>query len=130
MTTTLTTNPITVYTFASRGLGKSWDRCFICAEEPLGDGLGEGSAHENLAAFVPNRSEGEAIVAIFTELGLTARLDFRDFEPNWVQVKLGACRAHQPNLRLLDRLSAVNDEITKETILYCLPQPRVPRDPR
>lgn len=128
MTTTLTLDDTTTYKFAPRGLGSSWDACFICNEDPLGDGLGEGSCHENLAAFVASRGEGEIIVALFRELGLTATPDFRDAEPNWIQVKLGACRAHQPSLRLLYRMTSINDDISLNTIRYCLPLPRVERD--
>lgn len=130
MTTTQTLDTNTIYKFASRGIGSSWDRCFVCAEAPLKDGLGEGSTHENLAAFVEGRAGGEAVLALFQDRGLTASLDWRESEPNWVQIKVGVCRAHQASLRLLDRVTAVNDEISSKAIAYCLPGVRTERDHR
>lgn len=130
MTITQIPDTNVTYKFASRGIGSSWDPCFVCAEEPLKDGLGEGSTHANLAAFVESRAAGEAVVALFRDLGLTARVDYRESEPTWIQVKLGVCRAHQASLRLLDRVTAVNDEISAQAIAYCLPGVRVERDHR
>jgi hypothetical protein len=45
-------------------------------------------------------------------------------------VKIGVCRAHRASLRLLHHMVLVSDEITPATITYCLPSPRVARDPR
>ena len=118
------------YRFTPRGLGLSWDICFICHEAPLNDGQGAGSCHENLAAFVDNRDDGLSIVELFSELGCCVHLDFRPIDPDWVQVKLGACRAHQPSLRLLDKLTKDSDTIDRASIEYCLPQARVTRDHR
>lgn len=77
--------------FSPRGIG--FDRtpgCFVCG--------GPDGGYSNIAAFVDSKEAGEAIVALF-QYG--ARLDFRPSEPSWVQVKVGACTLHQPNLERL-----------------------------
>ena len=56
----------------------------------------------NIAAFVASKDAGERIVAMF-ERG--AWLDYREYEPNWIQVKIGACDKHKQNLELLERLT-------------------------
>ncbi len=45
----------------------------------------------NIAAFVTSKEEGEEVVRWF---GDGAYLDFRPSEPNWIQVKIGACEKH------------------------------------
>jgi hypothetical protein len=130
MTTLHASTTEVTYKFASRGPGQSWDSCFVCHELPLMDGLGDGSAHDNLAAFVQSREDGEAIIRLFAELGCEAHRDYRPSEPHWIQVKIGACPTHRPSLRLLDHMTRINDEINLQTIAYCLPRPRAERDHR
>ena len=76
--------------FASRGTGS--DKvpcCFVCGVEP------NDYYSSNISGFVQSKEAGERIVAMFDG---RARLDFRDFEPNWIQVKFGVCKLHQSNL--------------------------------
>lgn len=74
--------------FKSRGIGNdNTPGCFICGGP---DGL-----RNNIAAFVPSKESGERVVAMF---GAGARLDYREHEPNWIQVKVGACDAHRDQL--------------------------------
>src|SRR3989338_9492502 len=91
--------------FTSRGLGlENTPGCFVCG--------GKSGLHNNIAAFVRTKAAGERVVTMF-EMG--ARLDYRDFEPDRIQVKVGACGAHFPNLAQLDRL--VEDGIvTKDKV--------------
>lgn len=89
--------------FSPRGIGlDNCPGCFVCGtkdREP-------GSNHylHNLAAFVPSKEVGEAVVAMFGGPE-QARLDYRPSEPKHVQVKVGACTAHLPNLRKLQELT-------------------------
>ena len=74
-----------------RGLGTDHTPgCFICG--------GSEGLHSNFAAFVGTRMEGETAVQII-ERG--ARLDYREREPNWIQVKIGACKEHVDKLEIL-----------------------------
>ena len=51
-----------------------------------------------MAAFVDSKEAGERIVKMFKT---GAFLDYRDYEPNWIQVKVGACFSQAPNLQAL-----------------------------
>jgi hypothetical protein len=127
---TATKPEVITYKFSPRGLGSSWQACFICGEKPLGDGGGEGSTNDDMASFVETKEDGEQIIDLFTALGCTALLDYRDYEPNWIQVKLAVCRAHWPSLRLLKEICSKENTINSIIIKECLPKPRVPRDTR
>jgi hypothetical protein len=77
-----------LYRAAPRGIGKDWTPgCMCCG--------GDKNLYNNASFFVQSRESGEAIVAMF-EHG--AFLDWREHEPNWIQVKVGACDAHLENL--------------------------------
>ncbi len=92
--------------FHPRGIGQDWIDCFICGSD----------SHEprrNLAAFVQCKAAGERIVAMF-EKG--ARLDYRDYEPDRVQVKVGACDVHDQNLRRLHELTSGDSVINTDRI--------------
>ncbi|MFA6407694.1 MAG: hypothetical protein WCV80_03250 [Candidatus Paceibacterota bacterium] len=81
--------------FLSRGIGTDMTPgCFICG--------GEKGHYHNISAFVQCKEAGERIVLLFPK---GARLDFRDFEPDRVQVKIGACNKHLKNLKLLEKLT-------------------------
>lgn len=61
----------------------------------------------NVSWLVPSKDAGERIVKeMFNN---QAFLDYREREPNWIQVKAGACPEHEPNLKKL------NDETIKES---------------
>jgi len=80
------------FSFHSRGIGlDNTPGCFVCG--------GNQDLYNNMAAFVQTKDEGEKVAKIF-QTG--ARLDYRPSEPNWIQVKIGACKKHLPNLERLD----------------------------
>ena len=83
--------------YRPRGIGQNWLPCYVC-------GTGGGSLQEDMAAFVEDKDAGERVVAMYSQLELKAKLDYRDFEPDWVQVKVGACKTHLPNLKKLEKL--------------------------
>jgi hypothetical protein len=81
------------YGVSSRGVGADFTPgCFVCG--------GDHTIHANISMFVESKEDGEAIVALFKT---GARLDYRDFEPEWIQVKVGACNQHLDNLKLLNK---------------------------
>jgi hypothetical protein len=73
-----------------------------------------------MAAFVVNKEAGERVVTMYSELGLHAKLDFRPYEPNWVQVKVGACDKHLPNLKKLTELCSKDNQIDADKIKQSL----------
>ena len=78
--------------FGPRGIGTdSVPCCFTC-------GKSEQEWYSNISAFVDSKENGEEIVIWF---GGRARLDFRPSEPNWIQLKVGSCEEHLPNLKFL-----------------------------
>ncbi len=78
--------------FRSRGIGTDvTPGCFVCG--------GETGYHQNIAAFVECKEAGERVVSLFPT---GARLDWREFEPDRVQVKIGACNKHVMNLKVLE----------------------------
>ena len=92
--------------FKSRGIGVDMCTCFVCTNKKL------PTTMNNIAAFVQCRKAGERVVALFQR---GARLDYREREPDYVQVKIGACDKHLPNLRRLDDLTH-DGVITQERI--------------
>lgn len=92
--------------FQSRGIGYDSCTCFVCGTNDR-DGRGH-SMLNNIAAFVRCRDAGVRVVAMFAQ---GARLDYRDFEPDYVQVKVGACDEHLLNLKRLHKL--VKDGVIK-----------------
>ena len=77
--------------FRSRGIGSdTCPGCFVCG--------GESTLMSNISAFVKSKEEGEEIVSWFA---YGARLDYRENEPNWIQVKIGVCATHRKNLERL-----------------------------
>jgi hypothetical protein len=93
--------------FRSRGIGMDNCSCFICGDE-------NERMMNNISAFVKSKSDGEEAVSWF---GKGAYLDYRPHEPNWIQVKIGACKHHLPALEKLDKLiSEQYDVLRKRTI--------------
>jgi hypothetical protein len=108
----------TTYAYRSRGMGLNWLPCFVC-----GHG-GEGKAQADLAAFVGSKDEGEKVVEMFWAKKGHASLDYRGFEPNYVQVKVGACGVHRPNLEALHyATSEANGTISKSILDRVFPAP-------
>jgi len=62
---------------------------------------------------VSSRQEGECAEALFK---LGARLDYREFEPDWIQVKVGACAKHIANLDCLHSQLTKHKHITAEIV--------------
>lgn len=97
--------------FRPRGLGR--DGNFPC----LVTGVHLDFA-ENLSGFVTSKTAGEKVLAM---LGGRARLDYRDYEPNWVQVKIGVAKGHEAVLqRLCDATAACDNIISPRMILWAL----------
>jgi hypothetical protein len=101
--------------FRPRGIGSNWIPCFVCG---IG---GEGTLLPDMASFVDGHDGGKRVETMIRQAGYRCFLDFRPSEPEWVQVKLGACTAHFPCLeRLADLIIAnncyINEEILKEAV--------------
>jgi uncharacterized Fe-S cluster-containing MiaB family protein len=87
------------YKWVCRGVGMEWTPgCFICGYDKLSEKSGT-ELHANVSAFVSSKKEGKELVTLF---GKGTYLDYRPREPNWIQVKVGACKAHKKNLNLLE----------------------------
>jgi|SRR5579863_4592943 len=95
-----------------RGIGNNWIPCFVCGKE--GDG---GKCQNDMAAYVRGKEQGEKVVGLFASVGLRAKLDFRPLEPDYVQVKIGACKDHEPNLTLLYILTSPRLRISQKMLL-------------
>lgn len=93
--------------FRPRGIGMDWTPgCFVCG--------GANGLHKNIAAFVQCKAAGERVVAMFDQ---GARLDYRDFEPDRVQVKIGACDGDLAGLEHLAKLKVITrDEVAAALI--------------
>lgn len=77
--------------FGLRPIGSdSLPGCFVC-----GNG---GGLMTNSCGFVSTKEDGERVVEWFRN---QARLDYRAHEPNWIQVKFGTCKNHEPWLQEL-----------------------------
>ena len=88
--------------FSSRGIGlDSCPGCFVCNKPKRTDDPTKSDLLNNISAFVSSKADGEEIIRWFRGTG--ARLDWREWEPNWIQVKIGACDKHLPQLKWLSR---------------------------
>jgi len=91
-----------IYRASPRGIGKNWGLgCYVCCADD------DTILYNDCAFFVPSRETGEAIEQM---ISIGAWLDYRETEPNWIQVKIGACDAHLSNLQKLIELV----ELTRE----------------
>ena len=95
-----------------RGIGSNWIPCFICGKENE-----DGRCQSDMAAYVRGKEQGEKVVALFASCGLSAKLDFRPSEPDYVQVKVGACQEHEPNLNFLLFLTSPRKKISMAILL-------------
>ncbi len=100
--------------YAPRGLGSNWLPCYIC------DQGGRSSVQTDMSAFVEDKESGEKVVEMFERFGLHAKLDFRESEPNYVQVKVGTCKKHTPNLKKLVDLCSADRKIDPAKIVKSL----------
>ncbi len=92
--------------FNSRGVGTEHLTCFVC---------GNPSA-PNISAYVQCKAAGDRIAQMF---GHPVKVDYREYEPDYVQVKIGACTAHRPALERLHSITR-DGRITKERVDSCL----------
>lgn len=105
------------FKFAPRGIGLDMcPGCFVCGV------LDEGSFRakammNNISGFVASREQGEAIAGWFKA---GAWLDYREHEPTWLQVKIGACDKHLPNLQKLQELTSAYGVIRQADITDAL----------
>lgn len=100
--------------FSPRGLGfDCCPGCFAC---------NGATSHfmTNLAAFVSSMKDGERIVSWFNG---RARLDYRPQEPNWIQVKIGCCDQHKPNLQRLYAATLVYGRIRERDVVDAKAEP-------
>jgi hypothetical protein len=97
-----------------RGLGTNWHSCYICNQG------GGRFVQTDMAAFVDDRESGERIVEMYKTLGLHPVLDYRENQPSHVQVKVGACEKHLPNLEKLMELCSTDKKINSAKIIKSL----------
>lgn len=100
--------------FRSRGIGiDETPGCFVswCSRNG-GRNSRYKTMYNNIAAFVQCKETGERVVAMFRG---GVWLDYREYEPDRVQVKIGACDKHLPNLKLLDKLC--KDGVIKQEMI-------------
>ena len=90
--------------FAPRGIGlDECPGCFVCGTTKRNE---EANMYlNNIAAFVKTKESGEQILSWFDK---GARLDYREYEPNWIQLKIGACDKHLPSLNYLCNITSNN----------------------
>ncbi len=85
------------YAMKPRGVGlDAGCHCFIC-----GENLMRKYCSTNFSSFVNTREEGALIVAA---IKYGAWLDYRSFEPSWIQVKTTACKVHEDLLEEFQQL--------------------------
>lgn len=104
--------------FSARGLGMdNSPGCFVCGGEESDDPRFKYRMVmlSNVAGFVRCKAAGERLVEMFGGKGCW--MDYRDFEPDRVQVKIGACEKHKANLEKFARMAEVGERVvTKEII--------------
>lgn len=118
--------------FRPRDIGTNYLACFVCngikygypalndvTDEPSGEqvpsirdadgihytGIGYQSSQPDMPALVDSKEAGERVVGMFQLQGSRAFLDYNPSEPANVQVKIGACDDHLPNLQSLRALA-------------------------
>ena len=132
---------VEVEAYRPRPIGGNWLSCFVCGgikdgvsdldgdgkpagdvvkSKPCEDGVhysgGYHSVQPDMSAYVDDKKSGESVVAMFKAEDSKAFLDFRPSEPDYVQVKVGACETHLPNLVELQRLASAHNTITPKII--------------
>lgn len=110
----MTSTKVTGIHVHSRGIGMDVTNGCICCNLPRKPD-GKALLVHNISFFVESKQDGEEVVSFFGGQG--ARLDYRDFEPNWIQAKVGACDAHKPILEALERAIRENDNVINASIV-------------
>ncbi len=104
--------------FGARGIGMDkTPGCFVCGgKRTLEPGRKyKMSLHTNIAGFAQCKDAGVRIVEMFKGKGCW--MDYRDFEPDYIQVKIGACKEHLDNLRKLMNLTREADGIITDAMI-------------
>ena len=94
-----------LFSLGGLGIGRT-PGCFVHG--------GEEKLYNDLSGFVQTEEIGEKFVGLFQGKG--ASLDCRENEPHLIQVKIGACDKHLPNLYYLYYLSQSFATLNKEMI--------------
>jgi len=95
--------------FNSRGIGSDSIAMDFITGDPI-----EGPIAANIAAYVRSKKAGEHIVDMFQG---RARLDYREHEPNYIQVKVGVNVENTGALQLLHLMTqAAHCFINKDLI--------------
>ncbi len=97
--------------FRSRGIGLDYcPGCIFCK-----NGSNKSRLMKNISGFVECKEDGEQIIKwVKDDKGII--LDFRENEPDWIQVKIGSCDKHENKLKKLHQLCMVNNMISPEII--------------
>lgn len=133
----MTTSDNERFKFSGRGLGQNWFPCFICGHKPMHKCQADQAFFVDSALVTVSSviTDGDGKPLVYHPLVdwfhdqdvLLGKLDYRDFEPHHVQVKLGACGEHEPNLELLGLLCRQDDNhISQRTLARVIPQRRRP----
>ncbi len=102
--------------FSSRGIGLDGiNKCFVC-------GCKNSGVTPNISAFVHSKEDGEIVTSFFQED--SARLDYREHETDWIQVKVGACKKHEDCLEELQALTRHGTIRKRDVLLACLIPPK------
>lgn len=101
--------------FRIRGIGLEGGlTCYVCGKR----GNDSYSCTPNIAAFVQTKEAGERVAAMFnSRVPGGAWVDFREHEPDYVQVKIGACEEHSSCLTVLEAMCS-DDRINTFRVLY------------
>lgn len=83
-----------------RGIGSDYVPCY------MSDGAIDNKLRANISGFVNSKEDGQKIVNMF---GGKAFLDYREREPNWIQVKFGVDEKFLPHLEYLEHLIKENN---------------------
>lgn len=87
--------------------------CFVCGVKRREE-VGVNDYLHNLAAFVKTKEDGQIIVDWAAK---RAFLDFQPSDPDWLQVKIGSCTKHLPNLQWLSNKCRVHGVIRQSDIV-------------
>lgn len=103
--------------WSPRGIGSEWNlTCLVTGKEE--------KLMPNISGFVRSKAAGERIVKMFNG---RARLDFRTYEPNWIQVKVGVLEEHKEVLvRLQNAVMTCEGMLTPEIIQWALDPEKCP----
>lgn len=102
--------------FVPRGIGQNWIPCFVCGRENSRKKDNQ-SVNNDLAGYVQSKESGEKILKMFAK---KVKLDYREHDPNYVQVKIGACNDHLRNLKLLRDLIIEHGNVISQSLIKCV----------